>query len=296
MLSSEREALWARLERTTFLTATEKRAAVGYEPIEPAESDPPGQTPLAPLTKYSPTQPRVSSGNSDGGQWTDGGGGGGTPSGGSSPGGSGSDRNIDPSTTGTVESDNPPANPEFSPSKPGWHSYTTKPNPVCGAWARCSHQDMADQFSRFAFPGQDPSKPVKNGEVNLVYDPRLGWPGGNVLTTVSEDGLTITNRTLRGHILFDGQIERTATQASDGSWYVTTRGIGNNVIPGMNIANEWRGPQIFDELDRRLRINIRRHRGNGKSAEPGTSGRTRSDHRSAHSIPHSREIPHDKGQ
>ena len=32
-LSSEREALWARLERTTFLTADEKRAAVGYGPL-----------------------------------------------------------------------------------------------------------------------------------------------------------------------------------------------------------------------------------------------------------------------
>lgn len=33
-LSTEREALWARLERATFLTRNEKRAAVGYGPIE----------------------------------------------------------------------------------------------------------------------------------------------------------------------------------------------------------------------------------------------------------------------
>jgi hypothetical protein len=36
-----------------------------------------------PLSKYSPDQPRVPTGNSDGGQWTDGGGGGGSSGGGS---------------------------------------------------------------------------------------------------------------------------------------------------------------------------------------------------------------------
>jgi phage portal protein BeeE len=35
-LSAEREALWARLERASFLTADEKRAAVGYGPLQDA--------------------------------------------------------------------------------------------------------------------------------------------------------------------------------------------------------------------------------------------------------------------
>ncbi len=33
-LSSDREALWARLQQADFLTEDEKRAAVGYSPIE----------------------------------------------------------------------------------------------------------------------------------------------------------------------------------------------------------------------------------------------------------------------
>ncbi|WP_246479930.1 phage portal protein [Kaustia mangrovi] len=33
-LSGEREALWDRVERSSFLTVNEKRAAVGYEPVE----------------------------------------------------------------------------------------------------------------------------------------------------------------------------------------------------------------------------------------------------------------------
>jgi hypothetical protein len=40
-LSGEREALWARLDKAAFLTADEKRAAVGYGPLPRAASDVP---------------------------------------------------------------------------------------------------------------------------------------------------------------------------------------------------------------------------------------------------------------
>jgi len=39
-LSTEREALWSRVERSTFLTRNEKRAAVGYGPL-PGGDEPP---------------------------------------------------------------------------------------------------------------------------------------------------------------------------------------------------------------------------------------------------------------
>jgi HK97 family phage portal protein len=80
-LSPEREALWARLEAASFLTEDEKRAAVGYGPLEAVGEE--GDEGAAPeigarvALKYSPDQPRVPAGNSDGGQWTSGGGGGG---------------------------------------------------------------------------------------------------------------------------------------------------------------------------------------------------------------------------
>ena len=38
-LSSERDALWARLEKTTFLTDDEKRALIGYGPKAPPSGD-----------------------------------------------------------------------------------------------------------------------------------------------------------------------------------------------------------------------------------------------------------------
>ena len=63
-LAPEREALWARMERTSFLTDDEKRAAVGYgrEGVSPAHN---GFS-----LKYRPDQPR-----DDIGRWVEDGGG-----------------------------------------------------------------------------------------------------------------------------------------------------------------------------------------------------------------------------
>jgi hypothetical protein len=59
-LAPEREALWARLEKSSFLTDAEKRLAIGY----PAEPD-------LPASKlFNPSQPR-----DDAGRWTSDGGG-----------------------------------------------------------------------------------------------------------------------------------------------------------------------------------------------------------------------------
>ena len=60
-LSIEREALWTRIDKATFLTQNEKRAAVGYGPVD-------GGDDLA--SKYSPDQPRAPAGQSGGGRWT----------------------------------------------------------------------------------------------------------------------------------------------------------------------------------------------------------------------------------
>jgi hypothetical protein len=53
--------------------------------------------------------------------------------------------------------------------------------------------------------------------------------------------------------------------APDGSWYVSTRGIGDNVTPGMNIINQYMGPDIFQLLDERMRANIDAHHGSRKT-------------------------------
>jgi hypothetical protein len=131
----------------------------------------------------------------------------------------------------------------FSPTKPGWHDYTVT-SIICDAGLACSPQEIADQLARYAVPGQNPAAPVVNGAIYSVYDPFLGLPAGDVLTRVTADKLSITNQTLPEHVFYDGKITRTAWQAADGSWPVTTRGIGNNEIPGMNKVNQWSGPEI----------------------------------------------------
>jgi len=190
--------------------------------------------------KYSPEQPRVPAGSREGGQWTDGEGGG--------------DEEI-------------PANAkpaQYSPSKEGWHQYQAGPNNVCTPDLQCSREEIAAQLSRYSLPGRGPSQPVETGGTYPVYAD--GIKVGTVRTTISEDGLTITNKTLEGHIFYDGKIVRKAKKDDDGSWTITTEGTGNNVYPGMNKVNERVGPGIFDSLDLQMRDNIERH--HAKAIDP----------------------------
>ncbi|CCU72335.1 RHS repeat-associated core domain-containing protein [Thalassolituus oleivorans] len=154
----------------------------------------------------------------------------------------------------------------YSPEKGGWHDYTVGPNSVCAAALACTQKEMVDQFARFAVPGQDPSKPVSDGSTYWVFDPRNGIPAGKVLTTVSDNGMSIINTTLSLHVLHDGQITRNLSQDDRGAWFVTTRGIGNNVIPLTSIGcdtcasvNSWQGPKIFNYVDAQMRANIEAH-------------------------------------
>lgn len=94
-----------------------------------------------------------------------------------------------------------------------------------------------------------------------MYDPETGAFVGRVIPEIKDEGLTVQNTTRPGHIFHDGRITRSASQAPDGTWTVTTRGTGNNVHPGMNRVNEWFGPGVFDGLDARMRANIERHHG-----------------------------------
>ncbi len=65
-LSSERDQLWARLEKASFLDRDEKRWAAGYG------ASPSGGGGAGLAAKYNADQPRVPAGNSDGGRWTSG--------------------------------------------------------------------------------------------------------------------------------------------------------------------------------------------------------------------------------
>ncbi|MBV8548703.1 MAG: phage portal protein [Alphaproteobacteria bacterium] len=101
-LTPRRDALWNKAQAAGFLTRNEKRAVAGYGPVPGGDAEDEGSDSDDPdpaivdadddtLTfspdflkcgapKYSPDQPRVPAGNSDGGQWTSGGGDGGQDS------------------------------------------------------------------------------------------------------------------------------------------------------------------------------------------------------------------------
>jgi hypothetical protein len=215
--------------------------------------------------KYNPNQPRVPAGSREGGQWTSGGGesaGDGSHQPSRDAAGSGQRIRFAQLTSpaGTVTD---ASGPQFSPDKPGWHDYRLGPNLACGAELRCSREEMADQFARFSLPGRDPSMPIKDEGIYPVHIPDTNVHVGDVRTRITDDGMTIENRTEEGHIFFDGVVVRKLTQTDDGAWYVTTRGFGNNVQPGTNVVNQLVGPEVFNELDRQMRANIERHHAKG---------------------------------
>ncbi|MEM7621450.1 MAG: hypothetical protein AAF228_13570 [Pseudomonadota bacterium] len=160
---------------------------------------------------------------------------------------------------------------QYSSNRPGWHDYTTK-NEVCSVALACTQQEMKGYLLRFAVPGQDPANPVQDGGIYQVFDPRNKDFGlsifdgifrpsslaGFVRTTISDDGMSIKNVTLPLHVLYDGEITRTLSSNTNGGWSVTTRGIGNNVIPGAATINQWQGPKVFNHVDRQMRSYIRR--------------------------------------
>jgi len=153
----------------------------------------------------------------------------------------------------------------FSEDRPGYHEYSTDSNLLCTSEQGCTQEEMIDYLHRHAYPGQDPNNPVGDGEINPVRDPRPfgGFkPGGDVVTWVSPDGMTIVNRTQEGHVFHDGIITRKLEQV-DGDWYITTSGIGNNEnleILGFEIysedemaeINKEEGVKLFNHIDEGL--------------------------------------------
>jgi len=241
------------------------------------------------LRKYSPDQPRVPAGQTGGGQWTSGDGGGDATIGDIPIGlvgadgtgdavpavwdGTWSGANDSPGVTQVADGSSSGDSAGSGLSRYLEHDYTSGPNLVCGAELACSQAEMVDQLSRFSVPGRDPSMPAEHDHEYFVTDPRNGLPGGFVTTQIKDDGLTIINTTGPLHMMYNGQIIRSAFQTEDGAWYVTTHGTGLNVIPGMNIINQWQGPLIFDELDRRMRASIERRHGGKRANQTLETGR-----------------------
>ncbi len=139
----------------------------------------------------------------------------------------------------------------YSASCNGWHEYRVE-NVVCPVWLQCTEEEMIDYMLRFAYPNQDPSRPAVDQGVYTVGIPIIGFDldmMGKILFETGTSGLATTNITLPTHILYDGVVDRTASQNVNGHWVVTTEGYGNNRILGMDVANEFGGPILFNIVD-----------------------------------------------
>lgn len=78
---------------------------------------------------------------------------------------------------------------------------------------------------------------------------------GDVTTTVADDGLSITNHTQDNHWFHSGRIIR-QVHLHNGTWYVTTTGVGNN-RPFRDVPNEKGGPFIFELVDQQMKKYIK---------------------------------------
>ncbi|KAB0264979.1 RHS repeat-associated core domain-containing protein, partial [Microvirga brassicacearum] len=143
----------------------------------------------------------------------------------------------------------------YGPARPVPHAYNIN-NIVCSGGQGCSVDYIRDKATRYAFPGQDPSKPVSHLGIYEVRDPYMGFFGGSIQVQISENGLTIVNQTQIGHTFHDGRVTRSFSQSEDGSWSVSTRGRGNNPEAFNAAANNFFGPEVFNQLDRQMRETI----------------------------------------
>jgi hypothetical protein len=145
----------------------------------------------------------------------------------------------------------------ISPNNPHYHYYPTD-NVVCPGYLSCSQAEIEDAMTRFAFPGQDSSKPIEDRHTDSVW-PFKGTPYealGAIESRVSEDHLTTANIALPTHIFYVGRVDRTATLTANGDWIVSTRGTGNNIFFEMDAVNQETGGYVFNFVDLQMRIYI----------------------------------------
>jgi hypothetical protein len=97
------------------------------------------------------------------------------------------------------------------------------------AW--CTQERGYDALTRFVYPGQDPSKPVQDRDVNMIYWPD-GEQVGEIRTFLEPSTFSVYNITLPNHAFYDGFVRRQMVTQGD-TLYLRTSGEGNN-------ANEYR--------------------------------------------------------
>ena len=124
------------------------------------------------------------------------------------------------------------------------HYYEVGPDYLCGGASGCTGVPVAESIALKGVPGKVSNVPVTNGEISMVH--ALGdIEVGHVVTTISNNGLTLQNRTLPDHWFHDGTVTIDAYQDANGDWYGQVTGTGTHTKPGMGMANQTTGPEVF---------------------------------------------------
>lgn len=133
------------------------------------------------------------------------------------------------------------------------HDYTVGSALICNAnRSDCSRERVKRKIDSPVcnVPGQTGTGSIKEGtpyRASTQVANALGISvsaGGWVTVAVSNGGFTVTNTTTRVHP-FQGSVTRNYFRAANGNWYVTTHGVGNSPLPGMDTLNQVQGPKIF---------------------------------------------------
>jgi hypothetical protein len=144
----------------------------------------------------------------------------------------------------------------FWPTK---HDYYVAQNQICPAEWRCSESLIKNIYFqiRNGIPGNGSDGAIISGRRYTVYLAGI-VPWGKIFSYTGSGNPAISNHTTLAHLFYDGWAIR-SFQKIDGAWYSSTHGFGTNYIVGfpMAIANQIFGPRIFQNLDDKVRNQLR---------------------------------------
>ena len=130
-----------------------------------------------------------------------------------------------------------PHDEDYDQTDPNYHYYDEE-SAICNTDSVCTIDSVAEANRMHPAPGMlSNTEEVTDGQVSNA---QIGYKGseddfGPVVHTVSSDGLTIRNTTLKGHKLYKGYVERSVLQRGN-TIYIRTIGEGVGPLGSLNEA------------------------------------------------------------
>jgi hypothetical protein len=132
------------------------------------------------------------------------------------------------------------------------HDYSVPETVVCEPGLARTGCSMSRYLSIMChIPGNYNRQSLSHGQ---RYEVRWGvlFSGGMVTTTFSYDGTHVRNETTPWHWL-RGTVDRTLRIDEQGRWLVSTRGVGNSPVLGLDAVNDVVGVAMFRDTNKMCR-------------------------------------------